>query len=116
MKFYPKNFRQIAADNPPGFKIRTADHTTLILIKSSGDGEYARTRMDKDQLIARFDAQADLLLWAWVGQYHTDIFMLTRQDLDLYYKGAMGFQLPIYPFTKFPSPATFSPRWVETYI
>lgn len=86
MRFNPKNFRRIADDSKLPFKIRTADHTTLILIKSSGDAEYARTRSDKDQVIERFDTQADLLLWAWVGQHHTDIFMLMQQDLDLYYK------------------------------
>lgn len=86
MRFNPKNFRRITDDSKPPFKIRTADHTTLILIESSGDAEYARIRSDKDQIIERFDTQADLLLWAWVGQHHTDIFMLTQQDLDLYYK------------------------------
>jgi hypothetical protein len=86
MTFKPKNFRRITNDSQPPFKIRTADNTTLILVKCSGDAEYARTRGDKDKLIRRFEDPADLLLWAWVGQYHTDIFMLTREDLDLYYK------------------------------
>ena len=86
MKFNPKNFRRITDGCKPSLKIRTADDTTLILIKSSGDAEYARTRGDKDSLVAQFDDQDDLLLWAWVGQYHTDIFMLTQQDLDQYYR------------------------------
>ena len=86
MKFNPKNFRLITDKDKPSFKIRTADDTTLILIKSSGDAEYARTRTDKDQVVARFDAQADLLLWAWVGNKHTDIFLLTQQDLNLHYR------------------------------
>ncbi len=86
MTFTPKNFRRITDDNKPPFKIRIADQTTLILIKASGDAEYARTRSDKDQLIAQFDPKRDLLLWGWPGDYHTDIFLLTNEDLDIYYK------------------------------
>lgn len=86
MTFKPKNFRRITEGSEPPFKIRTADSTTLILIKSTGDAMYGRTRGDKDQLIAEFDGKSDLLLWAWVGQYHTDIFMLTKEDLSRYYK------------------------------
>jgi hypothetical protein len=86
MIFRPRNFRRITDNSKPSFKIRTADFTTLILVKSSGEAEYGRTRGDKDQLVARFDPKADLLLWAWVGQHNTDIFMLTQEDLDLHYK------------------------------
>lgn len=62
MEFQPKNFLRLTNDRIPYFKIRTADHTTLILVRSSGEAEYARTRGDKDQLVAGFDAQRDLLL------------------------------------------------------
>lgn len=85
MKFNPKNFRTITSDtNPP--LIRTADESTLILIKESGDAEYARTRTDKDRLVEQFDEKQDLLLWAWVGAYHTDVFQLTKEDLQRYYR------------------------------
>ena len=30
--------------------------------------------------------QGNLLLWAWVGQHHIDIFLLTEEDLKSYYK------------------------------
>jgi hypothetical protein len=56
-----------------------------LLVKASGDAEYARTRSDKDAVVSRFDAQ-DLLLWTWVGRHHTDVFMLTREDLDQHYR------------------------------
>jgi hypothetical protein len=52
--------------NPP--PIRTADESTLILIKGSGDAEYARTRTDKDRLVEQFDEKENLRLWAWVGR------------------------------------------------
>jgi hypothetical protein len=80
MTFKPKNFRHITEESKPTFKIRTADNTTLILIKSSGDAQYGRTRSDKDVCIANFDADLDLLLWAWVGQHRTDIFILTGEE------------------------------------
>jgi hypothetical protein len=86
MTFRPKNFRRITDDSKPSFKIRTADRTTLVLVKSSGEAEYGRTRGDKDQLVAQFDPDADLLLWAWVGEHHTDTFLLTQEDVDLHYK------------------------------
>ncbi len=86
MTFRPKNFRHITEEDKPAFKIRTADHTTLVLIKASGDAQYGRTRSDKDRIIAEFDADVDLLLWAWAGQHHTDIFVLTGEDVERYYK------------------------------
>ena len=86
MTFNPRNFRRIPEEGEPPPKIRTTDNSTLILIQSTGDAEYARTRGDKDQLVQRFNATADLLLWAWVGQHHTDIFILTQADLNRYYR------------------------------
>ncbi len=86
MTFNPRNFRRINGDSRPSFKIRTADHTTLILVKGSGDAMYGRTRSDKDHIIQQFDDKSDLLLWAWVGQYYTDIFQLTQEDLEAHYK------------------------------
>jgi hypothetical protein len=86
MTFNPQNFRRITDEDKPSFKIRTADHTTLILIKSSGDAMYGRTRGDKDRIIAGFDAELDLLLWAWVGEHHTDIFILTQSDVSRFYR------------------------------
>jgi hypothetical protein len=84
--FKPQNFRRIESDSKPWFKIRTADHTTLILVKDSGAAMYGRTRGDKGQIIEQFDAAKDLLLWAWVGQHHTDIFQLTEADVKEHYR------------------------------
>ena len=85
MKFNPKNFRRITEDSRPQFRIRTNKSTTLILIKSSGDAEYAKGQNDKDRLVAQFDPELDLMLWAWVGQWSTDIFLLSKEDLETYY-------------------------------
>jgi hypothetical protein len=86
MNFNAKNFRRITDESKPSFKIRASDRATLILITQSGDAEYAWRASEKDLLVARFVAQTDLLLFAWTGQWHTDIFILTEQDLTLYYK------------------------------
>lgn len=86
MVFKPQNFRRIGEGSKPHFKIRVADKTTLILVKSSGEAMYGRTRGDKDHLIAQFDGNTDLLLWAWVGERHTDIFLLRPEDVRDYYK------------------------------
>lgn len=83
MTFNPKNFRRIEDDL--NFTIRESTYSTLILIKANGDAEYARTRGDKDQLISQFIEGEDLLLWAWIGQHKTDIFMLDQGDLDRWY-------------------------------
>lgn len=82
--FKPENFRSFDADTPM-FNIRTEDDSPLILIKSTGEAAFARTRLDKDQLISRFDEQQDLLLLGWQGQHRTDIFRITRTDLNSRY-------------------------------
>lgn len=58
----------------------------MILIQGTGEARYGRTRADKDAIVAEFNERTDLLLWAWTGQYHTDIFLLTAKDLDRYYR------------------------------
>jgi hypothetical protein len=88
MIFKPENFRMFDAEMPsPSIEIRTKGGSPLILIKSTGEVAYARTIADKDALIARFDDEHDLLLWAWRGQHptHTDVFRLSRADLDKSY-------------------------------
>jgi hypothetical protein len=88
MIFKPENFRKLSADSKPWFKIRTADSSTLILVKATGEALYANTRSGKDALISRFDERADLLLFAWVGEWHTDIFQLSAEDIANYYRGS----------------------------
>lgn len=85
MEFKPLNFRSITRENSPSSKIRIMDGSPLILVKKSGEAMYGRTRAEKDHLTECFE-EGDLLLWAWVGQYHTDIFQLSATDLESYYK------------------------------
>lgn len=34
--------------------------------------------LKKDRLVEQFDEKEDLLLWAWVGAHHTDVFNPTK--------------------------------------
>jgi hypothetical protein len=83
IRFQPLNFRALPEDLPG--KIRTADGMTLIDVKPSGAARYGRTRADKDAIIAEH-AVGDLLLLAWAGQWRTDIFLLSLQDIDKHYR------------------------------
>jgi hypothetical protein len=83
MDFQPQNFRHV---DQLEFKIRTADATTLILVKADGWCMYGRTRADKDTIVEKFEFDKDLLLWAWPGEYRTDIFQLSHDDLKKYYR------------------------------
>ncbi len=86
MNFLPTNFRYLSDSSHPAQPIRVFDGCTLILIKSDGEASFGRTRAAKDEIIAKFAPEVDLLLLAWTGQYRTDIFHLTAKDLENYYK------------------------------
>lgn len=70
-------------------KIRSSGSFTLILL--NGDKEFSfenSSPLQKDALIDEYrsgDSDCVLLL-AWTGQYKTDIFELTEEDLDKHYK------------------------------
>jgi hypothetical protein len=85
MVFQPENFRSFDDQTPSSLDIRTENGSPLILIKGTGEVAWARTRLEKDQLISRFNDQHDLLLWGWQGQHRTDVFRLTQADLDAHY-------------------------------
>jgi hypothetical protein len=83
LRFNPRRFRTII--NELGFKIRDVQTSPLILVKTSGECGFGATPLDKDSLVAKFDPKGDLLLWAWCGQFRTDVFVLSKEDLDKYY-------------------------------
>jgi len=58
---------------------------TLILIKATGTVNFSHSCKGKDEIVRRYVDATDLLLLAWTGQWTTDIFRLTRTDLDLRY-------------------------------
>jgi hypothetical protein len=83
--FKPENFRKLTDNSKPS-SIRDEEHMTLILVKATGEACYERTRTGKDELVTRFDEKNDLLLLAWTGQYKTDIFQLSADDLATCYR------------------------------
>ena len=82
----PKPFRRLSGEHVPPFAIRDANRSPLILINKYGEAEHASVGFEKDALIARFEpANGDQLLWAWVGEWQTDVFSLTKADLAAHY-------------------------------
>lgn len=85
MKFNPLNFRTLA-DDLTNLGIRINSESPMILVKSTGEIEFAKGRLDKDRLVAAFNEKKDVLLWAWRGQYSTDMFKLSAEDIKKHYK------------------------------
>lgn len=86
MNLNPKNFRRFDSESKPDFAIRLARNSPLILVKGDGDALFAKSQGDKDALVAQFNESTDLLLWAWAGQWSTDVFQLTAADLAAHYR------------------------------
>ena len=86
MKFNPTNLRSLGDDHKYSLGIRASRLSPLLLVKSTGEVEFAVNLTDKDRLVANFNEKKDLLVWAWAGQYRTDMFSLTKQDLDRHYR------------------------------
>lgn len=82
MTFKPK-FRHL----PPDFnrKIRIMDGSPLILVKATGEASFSNSRTGKDELVSQVET-LDLLLFAWVGQWKTDVFVITQEDLKKHYE------------------------------
>lgn len=82
------SFRKLPSKDLKPLGIRRWDTAPLILIKTSQDkviALYANTTEEKDELVSMFDEETCLLLWPWPGKFKTDIFKLTRKDLELHY-------------------------------
>jgi hypothetical protein len=77
-------FATLPTDISP-LRIREMKLSPLILVKADGAARYASGRTDKDALIAAFADGEDLLLFPWVGKWTTDVFRLTREDLQRHY-------------------------------
>jgi hypothetical protein len=97
MNFKPENFRSFDDESRRDADfIRCAEHSPLILIKGDGRALYGRTRGEKDGIAKSFNEETDLLLWAWAGQWHTDVFRLMASDL-VGWKGLTGNPPPRRP-------------------
>jgi len=62
-------------------RLRKDAKSPLILIKADGSVMYAKQATAKDKLIAQYnEAAGDRLLWAWAGQWSTDVFQIAATD------------------------------------
>ena len=84
MKLNLKNFRGFTQQSSP-FRMRECTTCPLILIKGNGDVEYAKNRGEKDDLVRQYNPKKDLLLYVWAGEYSTDVFVVTENDLEKLY-------------------------------
>lgn len=74
----PKEFRKL----PDNFdrNMRDMPSSPLILIKSNGEISYGGQH--KDGPVDDYDEESgDVLLFAWAGQWRTDVFVVTADDL-----------------------------------
>ncbi len=65
--------------------IRTRAGCTLILVKQDGSVSFQTGAIAKDEMLKDF-TDGDFMMMSWTGQYRSDIFEITREDLDRYYK------------------------------
>lgn len=86
MNFNPINLRKLDSAYLFDLDIRKDSGSPLILCKADGTVTFATGRGDKDTLVASFKPDEDLLIWAWKGQYKTDIFQLSSADIQNHYK------------------------------
>lgn len=80
----PKNLRTLDKDTHPLY-IRVNTVCPLILCKSNGDVLYGKNRGEKDDVLAQCNFDADLLIFPWVGEWSTDVFVLSKSDVDKHY-------------------------------
>lgn len=85
MIFNPKDFKAL----PGNFgefdrNMRDMPVSPLILIKANGEISYGGQH--KDDVVDSYDEVAgDILLFAWSGQWRTDVFIVTADNLKKFY-------------------------------
>jgi hypothetical protein len=86
MKFDTSNLHRFAPNCHPSSLRNTTD--PLILIKPNGEIRSANNRRDKDRLLFDTDFNNDQLLYAWSGVWRrkTEIFVVTQEDIENYYR------------------------------
>ena len=67
--------------------LRNDKRMTLIFVRNRVPVQWARTRAEKDELVAEYQAisRECKVLLAWTGAYHTDVFQLTPSDISRLY-------------------------------
>lgn len=90
------DFRKLPSKAMPALNMRADNTCPLIIIKATGECLYANQPADKDEIVKGFDGSKDILLYAWLGQKKSDVFQVTKENLDVhYYPHAMPGAMPI---------------------
>ena len=79
------NIFRVLDDDVSHLCIRNNRLSPLILVKADGTMTWGKSRADKDAIVQAFDPAVDTLLWPWAGEYSTDVFKLSKADLDKHY-------------------------------
>lgn len=81
MKLSPQHFKTLPADF--AHKIMDMPQSPLILVKTDGTIMWG-----KDGVLQNYDEKSgDVVLFAWSGNYRTDMFIVTAADLKKHYFG-----------------------------
>jgi hypothetical protein len=83
MNFDTSTLRRFEDTFPVG--VRETRESPLILLKPNGTIAWASRAPEKDELREKFDAVNDVLLLAWAGQWRTDVFLVTEDELKKIY-------------------------------
>jgi hypothetical protein len=79
-----QKLRELPADF--GGSIRKDSSLTLIMIDGAAEVRFANRASDKDELRRYYDTHSDCkLLIAWTGNWRTDLFALSADELERYW-------------------------------
>lgn len=82
-KYSPKHFRKLPEDFD--YKFSRMPTSPFILIKANGDISYGG--QSKDHIVDDYNEKAgDILLFSWAGNWKTDVFLITEDDLKKHYE------------------------------
>lgn len=65
--------------------LRDLDGSTFMLVKPDGWLCYARCKSEKDKLVDKMNPE-DVVIFAWHGQWRTDMFVITHQEILKHYR------------------------------
>lgn len=87
MKYNLGNLRKIPEN--ASFNLRTSSAYTFILVEQSGEISFANTAGGKDDILKQKTSD-DALIMVWEGQYRSDVFALTEEDLKRHYPNSVN--------------------------
>jgi flagellar biosynthesis GTPase FlhF len=80
-------FRNFGSTKPELIKEVFALATNpVVLINTAGLSTYATHIKDKLEILNNFEEETQIILFAWQGKFKTDMFELTKEQIDLIIK------------------------------